>query len=134
MQDHRKQNVKSPKRRCRMKQFYEHIHVDAETLRFYAACPICGIKQYGARIPLLCRSVRTLARCVKGKANKISQTAFNHTKANTTQQLAIQFNQCRYCYRWVCDACFDISDDLGACRDCSEHRKKNTLHTEKKIE
>ena len=103
-----------------MKQFYEHIRVDAEMLHFYAECPICGKKQYGAGIPLICRSVRTLARCAKGKANKISQAAFNHAKANATQQLALQFNQCRYCYRWVCDDCYDPTDVLGACRDCSQ--------------
>ncbi len=102
-----------------MKQFYEQVRVDAETLRFYAECPICGKKQYGARIPLICQSVRTLARCADGRANKLSQATFNHTKATATQQLAIQFNQCRYCYRWVCDDCYDITDAFGACRDCS---------------
>ena len=105
-----------------MKQFYEHIRVDTETLRFYAMCPICGKKQYGAKIPLMCRSVRTLARCTKGMANKICQTAFNRTKANTTQQLAMQFNQCRHCYKWVCDECYDSTDSLGACRDCSQKK------------
>ena len=102
-----------------MKQFYEQVRVDAETLRFYTECPICSKKQYGARIPLICRSVRTLARCANGRANKLSQATFNHTKATATQQLAIQFNQCRHCYRWVCDDCYDITDALGACRDCS---------------
>ena len=105
-----------------MKQFYEHIHVDAETLRFYAACPICGKKQYGRKIPLICRSVRTLARCVNGKADKICQSAFNHAKANAALKLAIQFNQCRHCYQCVCDDCYDIADALGACRDCSKRK------------
>lgn len=103
-----------------MKHFYERVRVDAETLRFYAKCPICGKKQHGARIPLVCRSVRTLARCAKGRANRISQKAFNHTKANSTQLLAMQFNQCRRCYRWVCDDCYDAADALGGCRDCSQ--------------
>lgn len=103
-----------------MKQFYEHIRIDAETLRFYAACQCCGKKQYGARIPLVCRSVKILARCAKGRANTVSQKTFNHTKANATQQLALQFNQCRYCRRWVCDDCYDITSSDGACRDCSD--------------
>ena len=103
-----------------MKQFYEHIRVDAETLRFYAKCPICGKKQYGVRIPLICRSVRTLARCAGGRANRFSQSAFNHAKANATQQLAMRFNQCRLCYQLVCDDCYDSTDALGACRDCSQ--------------
>ena len=116
-----------------MKQFYEHVRVDAETLRFYAECPICGKKQYGARIPLVCRSVRTLARCVKGKANTVSQSAFNHTKATATQQLALQFNQCRNCYRWVCDDCYDISGSDGACRDCVETRSAGVPQGEKEL-
>ena len=105
-----------------MKQFYEHIRVDGETLRFSVKCPICGKKQYGAKIPLLCRSVRTLAKCGDGTANRFSQRAFNHAKANATQQLAIRFNQCRHCYRLVCDDCYDNTDALGACMDCS-HKK-----------
>ena len=101
-----------------MKQFYEHVRVDAETLRFYTKCPICGKKLYGAKIPFICRSVRTLAKCKKSKANKIYQTTFNHAKANATQLLAMQFNQCRHCFKWVCDKCYDSTDTLGACRDC----------------
>jgi len=102
-----------------MKQFYEHVRVDAETLRFYAECPICGKKQYRARIPFMCRSVRTLAKCAKGRANRLSQTSYNHTKAAAVQRLAMHFNQCRHCFRWVCDACYDADDAEGACRDCS---------------
>lgn len=102
-----------------MKQFYEHIRVDAETLRFYVKCPICGKKQYGTKIPFNCRRIRTLARCAKGRAGKFNQTIFNHAKANATQQLAMLFNHCRYCYQWVCDKCYDVTDADSACRDCS---------------
>lgn len=105
-----------------MKQFYEHIRVDAEKLHFYAECQICGKKQYGARIPIICRSMRILAQCTKGSANRISRYAFNHTKAKTTQQLAMHFNQCRHCYRWVCDDCYDSTDSIGACLNCSQTR------------
>ena len=70
-----------------MKQFYEHIRVDAEALSFSAECAICGRKQYAVKLPLGCRNVRTLSGCVSGKANKISQTAFNHAKANATNSL-----------------------------------------------
>lgn len=108
-----------------MKQFYEHVRVDGETLRFYAVCPICGRKQYGPRLPLICWSVRALTRCEKGQAARLWQSAFNRARANATQQLAMQFNQCRYCYRLVCDDCYDSADALGACRDCS--RKNETL-------
>ncbi len=105
-----------------MRQFYEHIRVDAETLHFYAACEICGKKQFGTRIPMFCRRVQTLAKCAKGKANKLSQALFNHAKATSTQLLAIHFNQCRHCYNWVCDDCYDIGDELGACRNCSANK------------
>ena len=115
-----------------MKQFYEHIRVDAEELCFSAECSVCGRKQYRGKLPFSCRSVRTLAKCVSGKANKISQTAFNHAKANATQQLALCFNQCRHCFGWVCDDCYDVTDTLGACRECSEENEnKNTKGDEK---
>ena len=116
-----------------MRQFYEQVRVDGETLRFYAQCPICGKKQYGARIPLMCRSVRTLAKCAKGQANKLSQTIYNHAKATSVQQLALQFNQCRNCYRWVCDDCYDISGSDGACRDCVETRSAGVPQAEKEV-
>lgn len=103
-----------------MKQFYELVRVDEETLRFFVPCQICGKRQYGAKIPLICRSVRTLARCAKGTANQICQAVFNRAKANATQFLAMQFNQCRRCHRWVCDGCYDSADALGACRNCSQ--------------
>lgn len=103
-----------------MKQFYEQLRTDLETRRFFALCPICGKKQHGGKIPLLCRSRKSLAQSEAGRGNRLSRWAFNHAKANATQLLAIQFNQCRHCYRWVCDACYDSTDPLGACRDCSE--------------
>ena len=108
-----------------MKLFYKRIRVDAETLRFYAECPICGKRQYGAKIPLICRSVRTLARCANGRANKLSQSAFNHAKVKATQQLALRFNQCRHCFQCVCDDCYDSTDAFGACRDCFQKKMKD---------
>jgi len=102
-----------------MRRFYEHVRVDKEGLRFYVSCPICGMRQYGSRIPLLCRRVRTLALCETGRARGLSQKRYNHTKAAAVQQLAMHFNQCRYCLRWVCDRCYDADDGEGACRDCS---------------
>jgi len=103
-----------------MKQFYELVLVDEESLRFYAKCSICGRKQYAAKLPILCRGIRTLARCKNGKANRLSQSAFNHRKAASVQLLAICFNQCRHCFRWVCDDCYDIDHANGACRNCSQ--------------
>ena len=106
-----------------MRQFYEHVHVDPETLRFYAQCPVCTRKYYAAGVPLVCRSVRTLAKCTKGKANKLSQMSFNHAKASSVQHLAmLHFNQCRDCFRWVCDDCYDTNSENGACRDCTENK------------
>lgn len=103
-----------------MKQFFEHIHVDAQTLRFYADCPICGKRQYGARIPSACRCARTLFLCTRGEASPFAQSRFNHARTNATLRLALRFNQCRHCLRWVCDDCYDVTDALGACVDCSQ--------------
>ena len=58
----------------------------------------------------------------KGKANKLSQRIYNQTKATSVQQLAIHFNQCRYCYRFVCDDCYDVADSEGACKECAEKK------------
>ena len=106
-------------RRC-----FRNVKVDTETLRFYAEREICGKKEYGVKVSILCRSVRTLARCEKGKANKLSQTLYNHTKTNSTQLIAIKLNQCRHCYKWVCNNCYDNSDTLGICSKCSETEKR----------
>ncbi len=103
-----------------MRQFYERILVDTETFRFSARCKICGKKEYGAKVPILCRSVRTLARCEKGKANKLRQALYNRAKANSTQLIAMKMNQCRHCNQWVCDDCYDNEDSLGACSECSK--------------
>lgn len=103
-----------------MKELYKQVKADAEALRFLVACEICGKKIYGEKIPLFCRGARTLARCKIGKANKLSQRAFNRAKANSTQLIALSFNQCRRCYRWVCDGCFDCTDPDGVCKTCSE--------------
>ena len=112
-------------RRCEMRQFYEHVRVDKETLRFSVSCPICGKREYGMQLPFLCRGIRILARCEKGKANKLSQRIYNQTKANAVQQLAMHFNQCRSCYRFVCDDCYDVADSEGACKECvkKKHEK-----------
>ncbi len=106
-----------------MRQFYENVRVDAESLRFCAECESCAKKEYGAKVPILCRSVRTLARCEKGKANKLSQTLYNHAKANSTQLLAMKMNQCRHCNKWVCDSCYDNADEYGACSKCKKSEK-----------
>ncbi len=103
-----------------MKQFYKQVRVDAEALCFCVRCDVCGKELHGMKIPLFCRSVRTLARCENGKANRMSQSIYNHAKANATQLLAMRFNQCRHCYRWVCDECYDTTDVIGACKKCSQ--------------
>ncbi len=105
-----------------MRKFYKNVGVDAETLHFCAECSICGKKEYGVKVPVLCRSVRTLARCEKGKANKLSQASYNRAKAKSTQLLAMKMNKCRHCYAWVCDNCYDADDLLGACVECSKNK------------
>ncbi len=107
-----------------MRQFYKNVGADAETLQFCAECEICGKKEHGTKIPFLCRSVRTLARCEKGKANKLSQALYNHAKANSTQLLAMKMNKCQHCYIWVCDNCYDAEDSFGACSKCSKQESE----------
>ena len=103
-----------------MRQFYKNVKLDAETMRFCAECEICGKKEYGLKIPFLCRGIRTLTRCEKGTANKISQALYNRAKANSTQVIAIKMNQCKHCYLWVCDNCYDNKDEYGAGSKCEK--------------
>ncbi len=106
-----------------MRQFYKNVKLDTETLHFCAECEICCKKEYGVKIPILCRSIRTLARCEKGKANKISQALYNRAKANSTQLLAMKMNKCQHCGLWVCDKCYDAEASFGTCSKCSESAK-----------
>ncbi len=104
-----------------MRQFYKNVKVDTETLQFCAECEICKKKEYGLKIPVLCRSIKTLARCEKGKANKICRSLYNRAKANSTQIIAIKMNQCKRCHSWVCDNCFISEDEYGACTGCRKN-------------
>lgn len=99
-----------------MRRFYENVDVDFESLRFYAGCPICGRKNYGGRIPLSFRDARKLDRCRHGRAGRLSQMVFNRIKASSVQLLAVHFNQCEKCRRFVCDDCFDSGE--GICAEC----------------
>ncbi len=105
-----------------MRQFYELVGVDTDNLRFFAQCHVCGAKVYDVKIPFMCRSVRSFARCAKGKAGKLRQFGYNRSKANAVQRLAIHFNQCRRCNGWVCDECYDAEASDGACKNCT-HRE-----------
>ncbi len=106
-----------------MRQFYKNVKVDTETLHFCAECEICATKEYGTKIPILCRSVRILARCEKGKAGKLCQALYNRAMANSTQLIAMRLNQCRHCHKWVCDSCYDNADEYGACSKCKKSEK-----------
>ena len=84
-----------------MKQFYEHIRVDAETLRFYAMCLICGKKQYGAKIPLICRggenSCQVRWRCGKqAKSNGLQprKGKCNAAACHKVQSVPILLSAC----------------------------------------
>ncbi len=107
-----------------MRQFYKNVEVDALTFYFCTRCEICGKKEYGVKIPVLCRSVRTLARCEKGEANKVSQALYNRAKAKSTQLIAMKMNKCQHCCLWVCDNCYNTEDSFGACNECSKKNRK----------
>ncbi len=106
-----------------MRQFYKNIGVNAETLHFYAKCENCGKKEYGLKLPFLCRSIKTLALCEMGKANKLSQALYNRAKAISTQLIAMKMNKCQHCHSWVCDNCYNAEDSSGACIKCPESGK-----------
>ena len=105
-----------------MKRFYNNIRPDEESLRFYCECECCGKRMIGERLPLLCRDVRTLARCKAGTAGAWKQKRYNKAKIKTYSKLILKFNLCQHCFKFVCDGCFDISDDLGACCECSQKK------------
>lgn len=44
----------------------------------------------------------------------------NHAKAASVQYLARYFNQCRSCFRWVCDECYVLEAFAGACVECAK--------------
>ena len=107
-----------------MKVFFNNIRLDEESLRFYYACDRCGKRTYSGKLPLLCRGVRTLARCKTGTAGGWKQKAYNRAKHRAYSKLILQFNLCQHCFKFVCDDCFDTSDDLGACSECTRKKEQ----------
>ena len=103
-----------------MKMFFNNIRLDEESLCFYYACDGCGKRMYSGKLPLLCRGVRTLARCEAGTAGGWKQKAYNRAKHRAYSKLILKFNLCQHCFKFVCDDCFDT--EAGFCHDCS--RKK----------
>ena len=103
-----------------MKVFFNNIRLDEESLRFYYACDRCGKRTYSGKLPLLCRGVRTLARCKTGTAGGWKQKSYNRAKHRAYSKLILKFNLCQHCFKFVCDDCFDT--EAGFCHDCS--RKK----------
>ena len=111
-----------------MRQFYRQIQTDDNTMCFMVQCPICGKQQSKVSIPFLCRGRKKVALCESGKAGRFSKTMFNHAKASAVQYYARFFNQCRCCYRWVCDDCYDTASQNGICMDCSKtSAERNSL-------
>ena len=82
-----------------MRHFYKQISVDAENMRFYAACPICGSRQYSKKLPLLCRSKAQLPLYETGAASGMRQRSFLSARASASMALAVKFNLCRRCGR-----------------------------------
>jgi len=103
-----------------MRHFYKQISVDAENMRFYAACPICGSRQYSKKLPLLCRSKAQLPLYETGAASGMRQRSFLSARASASMALAVKFNLCRRCGRWVCDDCFVLGAEEDVCAICSD--------------
>ena len=100
-----------------MKQFYTQVRPDTALTHFYAACALCGRREYASPIPLLCRGGWAEA-CEHGNADRLRQSAYNRAKTDSVQRLALLFNQCACCHRWVCDDCYRADDGPGICGDC----------------
>ena len=106
-----------------MRQMYAQVKADMASMRFYMACPMCGKRRYSKKLPLICRSKAQFALLEAETDGERRQAAYDHRKATTVSDLAQYFNLCRKCRRWVCDTCYDVEDNEGACRDCSGRAK-----------
>lgn len=107
-----------------MKWFYKYIYVESQNMRFCFECEVCGKKIFGKKTPLICRREKTLIKCEIGKANKIIQRVFDHQKANSISLISLSLNQCRHCFRWVCDECFHCLDVEESCIECLDKKNK----------
>lgn len=101
-----------------MQRLYAQIRVDETKLRYYAACPQCGARRYAGKLPASCPRT-LLPELAAGTAEPRRQRAYHRGARIAARRLARYFNRCRLCAQWVCDACYDVEDDLGACRQCS---------------
>lgn len=102
-----------------MRKFYQRIRVDETTMRFCAACAVCGKTEYHGRLPLLCRNKRLLPVLEQGQGHGIAQSAYMRARMRACRELAKLFNYCQSCGRWVCDDCFNIEGDRDACGECA---------------
>ncbi len=115
-----------------MRQFNRQVRMDQRQLRFYAVCAICGKRQYGGRLPFLCRSQGLLPRLEQGQADPFRQKLYMQSRRKAVEQLVLRFNLCRGCGTWVCDECFACDQGDGLCHRCitaleREKSSKNEL-------
>ena len=102
-----------------MRHFYEQVRADDTTFYFFMECDICRKRKYGRRLPLLCRS-KILLRQIQEGQNSLRSRLYNHYHAAAVQELAIQFNRCELCEKWVCDDCFCNTETNGCCVQCAD--------------
>ncbi len=107
-----------------MRAFYQQILIDSKTSRFAAKCPQCGSQHLGRGLPLLCRAPGIPELAQNGQAGRFRQRAYNKRRVSAVQDLAMYFNFCQHCGRWVCDSCFLSEDSQGICKQC-ENTIKN---------
>lgn len=118
-------NTTKIERRHSMRQFYKQVQVDETEKRFYAECPSCGKRMYSRRLPMLCRRKDMLKHFSAGTAGGVRQTLYNRRQVASVQNLARFFNRCNLCGKWICDDCYDVLHDDGACISCSENKSKS---------
>ncbi len=101
-----------------MRAFYEQVQMDRRLWRFYAQCPLCAKPYYGRKVPVTSRGLRISARVQIGRADWLRQRLYNRRRTGAVQELALQFNFCPGCGRWVCDSCYDPACRDGSCINC----------------
>ena len=89
-----------------MRHFYQQVHPDPASARFYGICPICGNKLYAKKLPHFCRKAEIIRKLELGQCAPWRQSIYNHHKAGNVQYLARFFNLSRLHGKWICDDCF----------------------------
>lgn len=101
-----------------MQYFYKNVSADLHNKNFYAECTSCRERKYADKLPVFCRSRKTAEKLSAGTGGVCRQKIYNRKKTLAVVHLAIYFNQCSRCGRWVCDSCYTTNVEDGICLEC----------------